>query len=165
MGFFDFVKSKNSKKYTDEIVDEEYEEDLYGGQLPNYAQSVMYTWARNVQMASNAAMKNPNKSNIEHMKETIGKYMEGAKAVEGILTHNGIYEIKAEHLGAAFYLVNLGDVTFKDATLFSTIEIKNTVATVLVGIGYDNVQPHDIPEVTVRKVKVTVKYLLSHPTN
>ncbi|ADD67477.1 hypothetical protein Dacet_0691 [Denitrovibrio acetiphilus DSM 12809] len=162
MGFFNFLKNQK-EKYTDNLVRGTWREDLYEGLLPDELQFLMYDSVRLIKAACDRAAANPNRKTISKARDTITKVMKVAIRVQDLLSDNDIIDIKAEHLVTAFYLVNLSDISFRDIASFSDIEIKNSFATNLIGLGYDNVDPSEIPAISVVKTKETVQWLLSHP--
>jgi len=90
---------------------------------------------------------------------------QGEKIVRWLEAKN-ISDLNSEHIVTAFYLVNLGDVSFKDVDEFSDIEVRNTLASMLaLGKGEQNIDPDQLTDLTVEKVRISIKWLLAHPTN
>lgn len=163
MGFFDFLATKTETKYVDIVSNNNWALELSKVLLSNEYQRMMYNGIRDIRTASTPMMSSPSQENILNFQNTVKSVIESGRALENWLFNRNIQELKSEHLTTAFYLINMADTTLKDATEFSESTIKNTFATNLVAIGYKNIQPDDISSISIMKIKIAVKWLLSHP--
>lgn len=155
MGFFDFVKSKNSNELS-------LEEQLSNNLLPNEMQAIMYNEVRRLKQYGDQLARSQSQEDALEFQQIILQAFEPVTTIYDWLKDRGIHELNGIVLLASFYLVNLSDVTFKDPHKFSDYEITNVINTFLAGMGaagqVDTSSYNGL-------VRVGISWLLSHPTN
>jgi len=164
----DLIPSRNEEK-----IDIEYEENFYASNiyhddmLSDEVQSIMYSNVREMKLIFEAVRDNQSHKQLEALSNILIKTMKNAKEIIYSLTDDeASLGIDSEHVVTAFYLINLGDMTFKDAREFSNDEIKNTFATIItLGLEGYSITPEKVEMMSVEKIQDTIEWLLSHPTS
>ena len=156
MGFFDFVKSKDSNEVS-------LEEKLSVNLLTDEMQGKVYREVQSIKHYSDQLLRSQSQDDIENYQQSVIDAFEPTVEIYEWLKEKGISELNAIVLLASFYLINLSDVTFKEATSFSDMEIANTVDTFLATMG---VQQGKVDTSSYNElVRVGVRWLLKHPNN
>lgn len=133
--------------------------------LSNELQAEMYNRVRENKKYGNNLMIDQSEDAIRNVLVAEQNAYQNAEKVVRWLNARNITALNPEHIVAAFYLVNLGDVSFKDHEQFTDMEIRNTIATSLsFGKGVQT-QPERLSDDSVEKVRITVKWLLAHPVS
>ena len=156
MGFFDFLKSKNSNKIS-------LEEKLSINLLTDEMQGKVYIKVQNIKYYSDQFSITQSQNDIVSYQQLVIEAFETTVEIYEWLKEKGISELNVISLLASFYLINLSDVTFKEATSFSDMEIINTVDTFLATMG---VQQGTVDTSSyIELVRIGVRWLLKHPNN
>ena len=155
MGFFDFVKSKNSNGIS-------LEEKLSVNLLTDEMQAKVYRGVQNIKHYGDQLSRSQSQDDISNYKEAVMHAFEPSIEIYEWLKEKGIFQLNAIVLLASFYLIHLSDVSFKEPTSFSEKEITNTVDTFLAVMGAQGkVDTSSYNEL----VRISVKWLLQHPVN
>ena len=157
----------------EEAIDMEYEENFYGtnicndNMLSNEVQSVMYSNVREMKLIFEVLSDNQSRKQLEALSNIMVKSMKDAQEITYSLSDDTLsLGIDSEHIVTAFYLINLGDMTFKNAKEFSNNEIKHTFATIItLGLEGYSITPEKVDMMSVEKIRDTIEFLLSHPIN
>lgn len=153
MGFFDFFKMKSESTLEDR---------LNKVLLSNEMQSVMYNEVRNLKIYGDKAFRTREQNDVLEYQNALIQALKGTFDIYEFLKKNGIPEINGMILIAAFYLVNLSDVTLRDITTFSDREINNMIESFTFGFGING----EIDTSSYNKLtKITAVWLLKHPIN
>jgi len=155
MGFFDFIKSKN-------INGMSLEEKLNVNLLTDEMQAKVYRGVQNIKYYGDQLSRSQSQEDISNYQQAVMLAFEASIEVYEWLKEKEIDELNAIVLLASFYLIHLSDITFKEPTSFSEMEITNTVDTFLTVMGAQGkVDTSSYNEL----VRVGVNWLLKHPTS
>lgn len=155
MGFFDFVRNKNSSELS-------LEEKLNINLLTDEMQGKLYKEVQNIKYYADKLSIGQSEGEIGNYQRAVTEAFEQSIEIYEWLKEKGIFELNAIVLMASFYLINLSDVRSKDPNAFSEIEITNTVNTFLAALGAQG--KVDISSYN-GLVKVGISWLLKHPTS
>lgn len=131
--------------------------------LSNELLTEMYNRVRETKKYGDNLMIDQSADAIQNVIVAERNAYQNAEKVVRWLNAKNITALNPEHIVAAFYLVNLGDMYFKDHEDFTDMEIKNVIATSLSSMGEMIPQPEKLPESSVTKVRIAVRWLLAHP--
>ncbi len=134
--------------------------------LSDKIQADMYNKVRVIKEVNDNFMFEQSAENIKEAFQASQSAINKSEQIVRWLEAKNISGLDSEHIVTAFYLVNLSDVSFKDADEFSDNEVRNTLATMLAfGKGEQDIDPNQLTDLTVEKVRISIKWLLAHPTN